>query len=109
MKRKTLTVRFNPKLYEALSTLSGVVHRSMNDLVTEAVSELVASESQLASRELEKTLEKLRAYTVQDPDFEDAIERFAEAEIAHEDPIDSKARVTENAIRRHVEALLTDA
>ena len=91
MERKTLTVRFNPALYQKLSTLSGVVHRSMNDLVTEAVSEFIVSESRQVSRDLENTLTKLRAFTEQDPDFERSIERFAEAETSHEDPVEGEA------------------
>lgn len=108
MDRKTLTVRFNPKLYKALSTLSGVVHRSMNDLVTEAVSKFVVAKSKSASRDLENTLASLRAYTEQDPDFEKAIEQFVEAETRYEDPVEGEAHTTKGAIRRQVSALLTN-
>ena len=110
MDRKALTVRINPKLYKALSTLSGVVHRSMNDLVTEAVSRFVVSESKAAADDLERTLTNLRAYTEQDPGFDDAIARFAEAESTIEDPLEGKPyRVARDEVRRHVESLLTDA
>lgn len=108
MKRKTLTLRLPPKLYNALSTLSEVAHRSMNDLISEAVLKFVAAKSEDHARDLEKTLERLRAYTEADPDFEKAIAEFAEAEVKYGDPLEGEPREDKGPVRTQVEALLTD-
>jgi hypothetical protein len=97
-----------PKLYNALSTLSGVAHRSMNDLISEAVLKFVAAESKVHARDLEKTLENLRTYVDNDPDFEKAIAEFADAEVANVDPLEGQAYEVEAPVRTQVEALLTD-
>lgn len=108
MKRKPFTLRLDADLYEALSTLSSHVHRSMNDLATEAVSKLVTVENEAVARDLERTAAKLRAYARKDPDFEKAIAAFAEAESEFDDPAEGMPTVVGDAARRHVRALLTD-
>ena len=108
MKRKTFTLRMPPKLYNALSTLSGVARRSMNDLISEAVLKFVAAESKVQARDLEKTLENLRTYVDNDPDFEKAIAEFAAAEAEHADPLEGQAYEAKGPVRTQVEALLRD-
>lgn len=108
MERKPFTLRLSTELYDALTMLSEVVDRSMNDLVSEAVVKFVAAESKVAARDLEKTLASLRAYTGEDPDFERAIESFAKAEAKHDDPLERQAHIRGGPIRRRVQALLTD-
>lgn len=108
MERKALTLRLTPKLYDALSTLSNVAHRSMNDLVSEAVRRFVVAESSVQARDLEKTLERLRAYNESDPDFEKAIAEFVQAEATHDDPLEGRIVDTKGPVRRKVEAMLTD-
>lgn len=108
MERKTLSLRLAPKLYNALSNLSGVAHRSMNDLVTEAVQKFVATESKVQARGLEKTLKNLRSYMDQDPDFEKAIAEFANAEGHYDDPLEGTTFEVQRPVRSQVETLLTD-
>ena len=69
MERKRLTLRLDPRLYKALSSLSKRTHRSLNQIVTEAVSEFVARESKAVTRDLEETLRQLKKYSDQDPDI----------------------------------------
>ncbi len=108
MERNTLTVRMPPKLYKALSTLSSVAHRSMNDLVSEAVLKFVARESKIQARDLEKTLENLRSYVDNDPDFEKAIAEFAEAEAKQDDLIEDRLYDVKGPVQTQVETLLTN-
>ena len=58
MKRKPLTLWLNPELYNTLSSLSSIVHRSMNQLVTEAVSIYVRQESKVVEQDLENRSEE---------------------------------------------------
>ncbi len=109
MKRRNLSVRLNPGLYEALSTLSGVVHRSMNDLVGEAVTKLVAEESGRVARGMEETLSKLRRYSAMDPGFDGAINQVAAAEVEHTDPLESDLTVRIDPVRDNVARLLKNA
>lgn len=109
MERKPFTLRLNPELYEALSSLSSVAHRSMNDLASEAVSNFVVAESRVVARDLEQTLSRLRKYTGRDPDFERAIEAFAEAEIRHDDPAEGTPVTAGSEVRKEVQALLDHA
>ncbi len=108
MERKTFTLRLSQDLYDALSTLSGVVHRSMNDLAAEAVSRFVSETSKDKARALEKTLARLRSYAANDPNFEKAIDRFAKAEAGTEDPLQGKPYMIGGAARRKVRELLTN-
>ena len=90
MERKVLTVRISSDLHEALSVLGSIEQRSMNDLVTSALSEFVVSEARSVSQGLENTLEQLRAYTRQDPDFEQAITQLAKTEASLDDPLEGE-------------------
>lgn len=109
MERKPFTLRLNPELHDALSTLSSIEHRSMNDLASEAVSEFVVTESRLVARNLGRTLARLKEYTKQDPDFEQAIEAFADAEMRYKDPLEGTPVVSDDGIRSQLRALLDDA
>lgn len=108
MNRKTFTLRLDPELYEALAALSGIAHRSMNDLAAEAVSKFVAETGELHARDLEKTAARLRSYTKFDPDFDKAIERLAEAEASHEDPLEGEPFDLEEASGRTVREILSN-
>ena len=109
MERKTLTLRLPPKLYSALSTLSGVAHRSMNDLISEAVQRFVITESEAQARDMEKTLERLRTYRESDPNFKKALAEFFEVEVKYDDPLEGEPYDVKGPVRTKVEALLTDA
>lgn len=88
MERRPFTFRLEDELYRALSSLSSITKRSMNQLITEAVDMYVRRTSREVERDLEKTLEQLRQYSRKDPDFEQAIAAFAEAEATLDDPLE---------------------
>lgn len=109
MKRKPLTLRLNPELYNTLSSLSSIVHRSMNQLVTEAVSIYVRQESKVVEQDLENTLKRIREYTKKDPNFEQAIAAFANAEVLHEDPVEGIPVSTVSKVQSEIRELLGNA
>ena len=108
MDRKAFTLRLPAKLYEALSTLSGAAQRSMNDLISEAVQKFVAVESQAHARQLDEMAERLRAYRDADPDFEQAIAEFVEAEATLDDPLEAQVIDVKGPVRQQVASLLGD-
>jgi hypothetical protein len=67
MTRKATTIRLDPGTQQALATLSALLGCSQNQLVTQAVQELVARRSAEVALDLEATLAKLRAYQRSDP------------------------------------------
>ena len=109
MERKTFSLRLPPKLYDALSTLSGVAHRSMNELISEAVQKYVVTESEAQAQDIEKTLQRLRAYRESDPDFKQAFAEFVDAEVSYDDPLEGEPYEVESPVRSKVQSLLTDA
>lgn len=109
MERKAFTLRLDEKLYSALSVLSGVVHRSMNELIGEAVSKYVKQESEAAAVDLEETLEKLRAYQAKDPEHKDAWAAFAKAEAEYADPLEGEVFIEEGSVQGQIRTLLKDA
>lgn len=82
MKRKISTHRLDAKLDSALQHLSEITRRPKNSLINEAVANFVRQRGSELEIELEETLEKLRSYRQADPDFEQAIADFAQAETA---------------------------
>lgn len=102
MERKRLTLRLDPPLYKALASLSKTTHRSMNQIVTEAVSKYVARESKAVARDLEETLRQLRQYSDQDPGFEKAISDVAESETRYDDPFDSSRNFADTGAQRRL-------
>ena len=62
----------------------------MNKLVNEAVRAYLDQRGRKAERDLEACLANLRAYRKRDPDFEQAIEAFAKAEVNAKDPIEGQ-------------------
>lgn len=108
MERKALPLRLDPKLYEALSTLSSVAHRSMNQLVSEAVARYVVKESQVVEKDLQATLDRLRQYTRLDSQFDQAIEQVARAEVSQEDPLEGRSAASSTNTQAEVQQLLGD-
>ncbi len=82
MSRKATTFRLEPIVEEGLAKLSAILHSPQNKLVNEAIREYVARRLLVLESELESTIEDLRAYRQRDPDFEQSIARFADAEAA---------------------------
>ncbi len=91
MSVKATTFRIDPIVQTGLSTLSKILGRPQNQLVNEAVRDFVARRSREVERDLEVTLEALRAYRKNDPGFERAIEDYVDAEASlKEDPAEGQ-------------------
>ena len=108
MERRPFTFRLEDELYNALSSLSSITKRSMNQLITEAVAIYVRRTSREVERDLEKTLERLRQYSTKDPNFEQAIAAFAEAEAVLDDPLEGRPTDRPPSAQSEINELLAD-
>jgi predicted transcriptional regulator len=92
MSQKATTFRIEPAVRSALENLSAILHRPMNQLVNEALTDFVARRGREVEHDLETTLASLRAYRERDSHFKDAIAAAvdAEAQYASEDPAEGK-------------------
>ncbi len=106
MSRKALTFRGDEALIDALTNLSRNVRRPVNQLITEAVRAYLARRSREVELDLEERLAKLRAYREADPDFEKAIDAFAEAEATLPDPVEGTVVGGAGPVRREIRSLL---
>jgi predicted transcriptional regulator len=89
MARAAFTLRIDPKERHALEILSKIERRPINQLLNDAIKLYLGRESS-KERDLEANLEKLRAYRQQDPQFENAIAAFVDAEAKLEDPLEGE-------------------
>lgn len=89
--KKNVTLRLDPDLHAALRLLAETTASTLNGMIVEAVEAYVSVRSREVERDLESTLERLRATRQRDPDHLEAIRSFAAAEGKHEDPIDGQA------------------
>lgn len=103
------THRLDPEVQAALDRLSKHLHRPKNRLINEAVKSYIRQKSRELETELEASLNALRAYRRGDPDFENCIEAFVEAEatLAGSDPAEGELqhRVA-GAVRTKIQRLL---
>ncbi|MGH7366013.1 MAG: hypothetical protein ACREK9_06335 [Candidatus Rokuibacteriota bacterium] len=106
MPRKAFTFRIDPDVQAALATLSKILHRPMNRLVNEAVKAYLKRRSQEVERDLEASLASLRAHRKRDPDFEQAIAAFVEAEASMEDPVEGRPETDSGPVRTEIQRLL---
>ncbi|MFT3663717.1 hypothetical protein [Piscinibacter sp.] len=83
---RATTFRLTPENEEGLRLLHAELGRPLNKLVNQAVAEYIEAQSESLERKLEQTLTSLKAYRRRDPGFRKAIEAFAEAEAALDDP-----------------------
>jgi len=91
MIRKATTYRIDPNVQAGLSTLSKILGRPQNQLVNEAVRDFVARRTREVERDLEATLEALRAYRKSDPKFERALADYVDAEASlKQDPAEGR-------------------
>lgn len=56
------------------------------------------AESEVQAQDMEKTLERLRAYRESDPDFKAAYAGFVEAEMTYDDPLEGEPYEIENPV-----------
>ncbi|MEA2941807.1 MAG: hypothetical protein QOD09_2336 [Bradyrhizobium sp.] len=89
--KQATTVRLDPAIKERLNKLSILTDQSINDLTNEALQAFIESRSLELEKELETTLENVRAIRESDPGFKRGIAAFAKAEAALEhDPAEGK-------------------
>jgi predicted DNA-binding protein len=89
MSRRATTFRLDPEVQAALAVLSEVQGRPQNQLVNEAVRELVSKRARDVEIDLESTLTRLRAHRLSDPSGARSMASAMEAEAAIEnDPAD---------------------
>ncbi len=81
----------------------------MNQLVTEAVFRYVQQRSSEAEQDLENTLARIRKYTKKDPEYEQAIAAFADAETRYKDPLEGIPINTITDTQAEIRELLDDA
>ena len=93
--RKATTFRIDPGIKGALVKLSKLLGQPLNKLANEALGEYVVRRTLEVEDGLESTLEDLRAYRKNDPNFKRVIAEFVEAEAtADHDPAEGRV-VTE--------------
>ncbi len=89
MPAKATTFRLDPEVQAGLALLSEVQGRSQNQLVNEAVRELVSKRTREVELDLESTLARLRRHRLADPSGEQSMLAAMRAEAAVEyDPAD---------------------
>ena len=84
MSRKATTFRLVPELQAGLALLSKVQGRPQNQLVNEAVRELVTKRTKEVVVDLESTLARLQAHRLGDPTGDNSMAAAMEAEAAVE-------------------------
>jgi hypothetical protein len=87
MARVQFTLRIDAKERAALRTLSKVEGRTINQLLNEAINNFLRRRGRKECS-LEAQLAALRAYRKQNPDFQQAMEKFEEAEATIKDPLE---------------------
>jgi len=86
---KATTFRIEPLTMSGLEKLSAILNRPLNKLANEAISQYVARRIAEVEADLSSTLNDLRAYRKNDPNFERSIREFVEAEAsATQDPME---------------------
>lgn len=106
MVRKASTFRLDPVEQERLRLLSKLLRTPMNRLVNEAVAAYVERRSKTVEKDLKESLERIWAYRERDPDFEQAIAAFAEAEASLDDPVEGQLVEEVGPIRAEIMRLL---
>jgi predicted DNA-binding protein len=105
MPRKASTHRLEPDVQAGLNYLSKVLHRPKNKLMNEAVSRFVQERSIQLVQEMEGVINSLKEYQRSDPDFERAIERLVNDEVAQAgaDPLEGRPA---GAVQAEIRGLL---
>ncbi len=89
--KKATTIRLDPVVKDRLDRLSILTDQSINALTNEALQEFIERRSLELEKEIEATLENVRAVRKSDPGFKRGIAAFAKAEAALEyDPVEGK-------------------
>lgn len=97
MAGKATTFRIEPVVMDGLEKLSAILKKPLNKLANEAIREYVATRMSDVEADLASTLEGLRAYRKRDPDFEQSLSKFVDAEVsAKDDPAEGTVLVAES-------------
>jgi predicted transcriptional regulator len=96
MTRQATTFRLDPDVQAGLALLSKVQGRTQNQLVNEAVRDLVSRRAREVSVDLETTLARLKAHRRTDPTGEQSMAAAMEAEAAIEHDPAEGVRVQRN-------------
>jgi len=108
MKRAT-TFRLQQNVQAGLDLISELQHRPKNKLVNEAVAEYVIRHAVQADEALQDVLQRLKSYQKADPDFEQAIDSFVDAEATlgkHEDPAEGQPAPSPSPVTARLRQLL---
>ena len=90
------TIRLDPQLKEGLLKLSKLRATTLNKMISTALAEFVARDTQILQQELEASIKDLQRLSKQDPGFERAIARIVDAELATgEDPAEGTVSFVE--------------
>ena len=103
------THRLEPDVQVALERLSKHLRRPKNRLINESVKSYVQHKSRELEMTLEASLDALRSHRLRDPDFEQSIEAFvdAEAKLAGADPAEGKIlRTAKSSAQTKIRSLL---
>lgn len=108
MAGKASTHRLKPELQAALDHVSKVLHCPKNRLINEAVALYLQQKIHEIEQDLEASLHALRAYRQRDPDFEESIEAFVNAEAGGggADPLEGRPFVAEGPVQSKIQKLL---
>ena len=89
MARVAFTLRMDAEQRAALENLSRIERRPVNQLLNEAVRNLLLRRRP-KEESLENSLERLRAYRQRDPEFREPRNAFVEAEATLDDPLEGE-------------------
>lgn len=79
------TIRLDPLLKQGLDKLSDLRGVTLNGLIGTALRDYLARDTLALQQEYEASIQDLQRYVAGDPNFEDAIRHFVEAEVSSTD------------------------
>lgn len=92
-----MTLRVDQSLKDQLAKLVELRHTTMNKLINQALLQYVAKETLVVQEELEASLNSLKQYREDDPNFERAIDEVVSAELsADNDPAQGEIEFPED-------------
>jgi predicted DNA-binding protein len=107
--KKATTFRLNEDVQAGLDLISHLHHRPKNKLVNEAVAEYVARQAHETGQALADMLSRLGSHQYSDPNFEQAIDAFVEAEAScekNEDPMEGSHHSSQGPITKKLRQLI---
>lgn len=91
---KATTVRLKPELITGLSLLQRILKKPMNRMINEAVRHYVERQSSEVETDLQKVLERVKAYRRSDPNYKKLWAEFVDAEARYgkDDPVEGRIK-----------------